>query len=61
MFGDRLHGYLDSLQARFNLIGAEIFETYVLLPERTSDVSVEPTPVRSAVAGWQMEQQQQQR
>lgn len=60
IFDEGLHEYLDRLQTRFNLIGAEIFETYVLLPERTSLIPAEPVPVRSAVAAWQLEQQQQQ-
>jgi uncharacterized alpha-E superfamily protein len=60
VFSVGLHDYLDSLQTRFNLIGAEIFETYVLLPERVPLVSAESVPVRSAVAGWQLEQQQHQ-
>ncbi len=60
VFTEGLHGYLDGLQTKFNAIGAEIFETYVLLPERTVEAPPEPAPVRSAVAAWQLEQQQQQ-
>lgn len=56
-----LHEYLDTLQARFNHIGGEILETYVLLPERMQST---PLPqAASAVlspATWHMEQQQQQ-
>lgn len=61
VFKQGLHGYLDELQSKFNAIGAEIFETYVLLPERPDEPEREPEPVRSAVAGWQLEQQQQQK
>ncbi len=60
VFETGLHDYLDKLQQRLNVIGAEIFETYVLLPERAVDAPPEPVPVRSAVAAWQLEQQQQQ-
>lgn len=60
VFAEGLHGYLDGLQMRFNKIGAEIFETYVLLPERTVEEPEEPARVKSAVAAWQLEQQQQQ-
>ena len=60
VFREGLHGYLDGLQTKFNAIGAEIFETYVLLPERTVEPPPAPAPVRSAIAGWQMDQQQQQ-
>jgi uncharacterized alpha-E superfamily protein len=34
VFERGLDTYLDALQERFNHIGAEIFETYVLMPER---------------------------
>lgn len=61
VFKEGLHGYLDGLQTKFNAIGAEIFETYVLLPERVTEAPPEPERVKSAVAGWQFEQQQQQR
>lgn len=60
VFDTGLHEYLDALQERFNRIGAEIFETYVLMPER---VQSHPTPVftpTSTALAWQMEQQQQQ-
>lgn len=60
VFAEGLHGYLDGLQTKFNRIGAEIFETYVLLPERTVEAPEEPAPKKSAVAAWQLEQQQQQ-
>ncbi len=55
-----LHDYLDALQNRFNNIGAEIFETYVLMPERIQSSPVLKSPQLSGVATWQMEQQQQQ-
>jgi uncharacterized alpha-E superfamily protein len=55
-----LHDYLDTLQGRFNHIGAEIFETYVLMPERVQ-ISPSPKPPSfSDAAAWQMDQQQQQ-
>ncbi len=54
-----LHDYLDGLQERFNLIGAEIFETYVLMPERIDSLPAQPSPSPSAMAAWQQEQQQQ--
>lgn len=54
-----LHSYLDELQRRFNDIGSEIFETYVLMPERVQfQAEAKSTP--SALSAWQMEQQQQQ-
>lgn len=60
-FDRGLHEYLDGLQERFNDIGAEIFESYVLMPERLHlHPVVEPKP-HSAVIAWQMEQQQQQK
>jgi uncharacterized alpha-E superfamily protein len=54
-----LHAYLDGLQARFNQIGAAIFETYVLMLGRIQPRALEPGGARAAAA-WQMEQQQQQ-
>ena len=36
-----MHEFLDALQGRFNHIGGEIFETYVLMPER---VQISPGP-----------------
>lgn len=61
VFDDGLHCYLDGLQAKFNSIGSEMFETYVLLPERTVETPPEPAArVNPAVAAWQLEQQQQQ-
>lgn len=60
VFDQGLHEYLDQLQARFNKIGAELFETYVLLPEVPEEKPVERPPQNAAVAAWQFEQQQQQ-
>ncbi|MGC4016949.1 MAG: alpha-E domain-containing protein [Luteolibacter sp.] len=60
VFDMGLHEYLDHLQERFNTIGGEIFETYVLMPERVQSRPVESfTPTSTALA-WQLEQQQQQ-
>lgn len=55
-----LHDYLDSLQERFNLIGGAIFESYVLMPERIQVCPAEQARSPSALALWQMQQQQQQ-
>lgn len=55
-----LHDYLDALQGRFNHIGGEIFETYVLMPERIQLTPVAKPPSLSVAAAWQLEQQQQQ-
>jgi uncharacterized alpha-E superfamily protein len=61
VFETGLHDYLDALQSRFNHIGGEIFETYVLMPERVQ-VSPGPTPPSlSDAAAWHMGQQQQQK
>jgi len=60
VFDVGLHEYIDRLQARFNIIGAEIFETYVVMPERVKSRPSESfTPIADALA-WQVEQQQQQ-
>ena len=59
-FSIGLHDYLDSLQERFNRIGEAIFETYVLMPERIEVCPVEESRTPSALALWQMQQQQQQ-
>ncbi|MEI6071544.1 MAG: alpha-E domain-containing protein [Verrucomicrobiae bacterium] len=58
-FGGQLHGYLDSLQERFNRIGKAIFDNYVLLPERIQICPAENSGALSALAAWQMQQQQQ--
>ena len=59
VFQKGLHEYLDDLQGRFNHIGGEIFETYVLMPERI-ELSPASPPSFSAAAAWQLQQQQQQ-
>ncbi|MEI8038177.1 MAG: alpha-E domain-containing protein [Verrucomicrobiota bacterium] len=59
-FGGRLHEYLDSLQERFNQIGEAIFASYVLMPERIEICPAEESRSLSALAAWQMQQQQQQ-
>ena len=59
VFQAGLHDYLDELQGRFNHIGGEIFETYVLMPERVQITPVAKAPSFSAAAAWQLEQQQQ--
>jgi uncharacterized alpha-E superfamily protein len=55
-----LHDYLDSLQERFNKIGDAIFDTYVLMPERIDVCPAEKSRSPSALALWQMQQEQQQ-
>ncbi len=60
IFASGLHDYLDTLQGRMNHIGGEIFETYVLMPERVQTSSFPRSSTLSDVAAWQMEQQQQQ-
>ncbi|MEY5012983.1 MAG: hypothetical protein RLY69_698, partial [Verrucomicrobiota bacterium] len=57
--GVGLHGYLDALQERFNSIGEAIFETYVLMPDRIQTTAEQPAGSLSALAAWQMQQQQQ--
>ena len=59
-FSGGLHEYLDSLQTRFNRIGEAIFESYVLMPERIEGCLVDAGQSLSALAAWQMQQQQQQ-
>jgi hypothetical protein len=59
-FGAGLHGYLDALQERFNAIGEAIFESYVLMPDRFQTNAVREPRSSSALAAWQMQQQQQQ-
>ncbi|MEO5712617.1 MAG: alpha-E domain-containing protein [Luteolibacter sp.] len=61
VFEKGLHEYLDALQGRFNHIGGEIFETYVLMPERVQLSPVAPAPSLSMAAAWQLDQQQQQK
>ena len=55
-----LHGFLDDLQSQFNLIGEEVFKTFVLLPEKADARPPIPAETMSAVVAWQMEQRQQQ-
>jgi uncharacterized alpha-E superfamily protein len=55
-----LHDYLDALQDRFNRIGGAVFESYVLMPDRIQVCPGEQPRTTSAVAAWQMQQQQQQ-
>jgi uncharacterized alpha-E superfamily protein len=59
-FSSGLHEYLDGLQERFNRIGEAIFETYVLMPERIQVCPVPESRSPSALALWQMQQQQEQ-
>jgi uncharacterized alpha-E superfamily protein len=59
-FSMGLHGYLDALQGRFNRIGEAVFESYVLMPERIQVCPAEEFRSSSALAAWQMQQQQQQ-
>lgn len=59
-FGGRLHEYLDALQERFNRIGEAIFDSYVLMPARIEIGSGAESRSLSALAAWQMQQQQQQ-
>lgn len=54
-----LHDFLDSIQSRVNAIGEAVFDTYVLMPDRIQQEAVAPAPIPSAVAAWQMQQQQQ--
>ncbi len=59
-FSIGLHQYLDSLQERFNRIGEAIFKSYVLIPEQIQVCSADESRSPSALALWQMQQQQQQ-
>jgi uncharacterized alpha-E superfamily protein len=58
VFSSGLHEYLDALQGRFNHIGGEIFETYVLMPERVQLSPGPKPPTFSDAAVWRMEQLQ---
>ena len=58
VFKTGLHEYLDGLQDRYNHIGAEIFETYVLMPERVPVRPMPKAPSLSDAAVWNMSQQQ---
>ena len=55
-----LHDYLDSLQGRFNAVGAAVFQSYVLMPEQIQVCPAEEFRSLSAQALWEMQQQQQQ-
>ncbi|MBC7979834.1 MAG: alpha-E domain-containing protein [Armatimonadetes bacterium] len=55
-----LHEFLDIMQAKLNKIAEEIFETYVLLPERIDLKPPEPRPVASAISDWHAPQTQKQ-
>jgi uncharacterized alpha-E superfamily protein len=59
-FANGLHEYLDALQTRFNRIGEAVFESYVLMPERIQVCPAAEFRSSSALAAWQMQQQQQQ-
>jgi len=59
-FGAGLHECLDALQQRFNAIGEAVFESYVLMPDRIQANAVPEPRSSSALAMWQMKQQQQQ-
>ena len=59
-FRTGLHDYLDALQERFNAIGAAIFQSYVLMPEQVQVCPAEEFRSLSALALWEMQQQQQQ-
>lgn len=52
-----LKNYVDRLQKRFNEIGQEVFETYVLLPSEIQALNIEP--LRFHAYEQQMSQQQQ--
>ena len=54
-----LHGYLDALQSRFNLIGEAIFRSYVLMPEIIELSPSAEARSSPAFAAWQLQQQQQ--
>ncbi|TAG10540.1 MAG: alpha-E domain-containing protein [Verrucomicrobia bacterium] len=59
VFSIGLHAFLDDLQARFNTIGEQVFESFVLMPERLQDKPVLTPQPLSAAAAWQQAQQQQ--
>ena len=59
-FAAGLHEYLDALQGRFNRIGEAVFESYVLMPERIQVTQAGPPRTTSALAAWQLQQEQQQ-
>jgi uncharacterized alpha-E superfamily protein len=53
-----LHNYLDGLQARFNLIGDAIFESFAVLPENSVKIEEEEPKAPSAAATWKIQQKQ---
>ena len=59
-FSGGLHEFLDALQERFNRIGEAIFASYVLMPDVIEICPAEESRSHSALAAWQMQQQQQQ-
>ncbi len=59
-FRGGLHEFLDALQERFNRIGEAIFASYVLMPDVIEICPAEESRSHSALAAWQMQQQQQQ-
>lgn len=48
------HTYIDTLQNRFNQIGQQIFETYILLPSEIRSIKQDNSSIQ-----WQFQQQQQ--
>ncbi len=50
VFKQGLHEFLDDMQKKLNLIAEEIFETYVLMPERFDLRPPEPPPEPRAVS-----------
>jgi len=61
VFAMGLHDYLDAMQESFNRIGAQIFETYVLMPERIQIERHENSspPFAAHALAFQQQQQQQ--
>jgi uncharacterized alpha-E superfamily protein len=63
VFEKGLHDYLDHMQALFNQIGDEIFETYILMPDKIlprTEGLPEPVFARHASANLEEQMQQQQ-
>ncbi len=58
VFETGLREYLDSVQERLNHIGGEIFDTYVLMPERLQAAPTVKPSTLSDVAMWHAAQQQ---
>ncbi len=61
IFETGLSEYLDAIQGRLNHIGAEIFEAYVLMPERVQTTPSPKPPTLSDAEVWRtsLEQKQQ--